>query len=379
MNSVLILSAENLKTDPRIRRQINALKNNYELTVFGTHSPEIEGINFLKINREYPLRGKKLIHQLRLFFRMYKNYYWNDSYKKNIISLLENKKYDLVIANDIDMLPIAVVLKEKGIAKKIFFDAHEYAPLEFEDVLKWKLFHKPYKTYLCKKYIPYIDLGTTVCEGIAEEYYKVFNKKFHVITNACDYVEAIPKNIEDKVKMVFHGAATPSRKLENIIETTKILGDNFKLDMYLVGDKDYIGKLENIIISNQILNINICKPVEFSQINNMLKNYDIGIYILEPNSFNNKMALPNKLFEFIQARLAVAIGPSPEMARYVNMYDCGVVANSFLPIDMANILKKLTKDELYRLKLNTQRFAEEQSAESNAKKMINLIEACIKG
>ena len=91
------------------------------------------------------------------------------------------------------------------------------------------------------------------------------------------------------------------------------------------------------------------------------------------------MALPNKLFEFIQARLAVAIGPSPEMAKYVKKYNCGVISNSFSPVDMAKSLENLTNDELYRFKINTQRFAEEESSESNSKKLINLIDICIKG
>ena len=46
--------------------------------------------------------------------------------------------------------------------------------------------------------------------------------------------------------------------------------------------------------------------------------YDIGLFILSPINFNYYHALPNKLFEFIQARLAIAVSPSPEMARIVH-------------------------------------------------------------
>ena len=48
--------------------------------------------------------------------------------------------------------------------------------------------------------------------------------------------------------------------------------------------------------------------------------YDIGLYLLGEANANHRAALPNKFFEFIQARLALAIGPSPEMARIVNEY-----------------------------------------------------------
>ena len=41
-----------------------------------------------------------------------------------------------------------------------------------------------------------------------------------------------------------------------------------------------------------------------------LNNYDVGLYMLRPSTFNTYMALPNKIFEFIQARLVIAIWPS---------------------------------------------------------------------
>ena len=45
--------------------------------------------------------------------------------------------------------------------------------------------------------------------------------------------------------------------------------------------------------------------------------YDVGVFLL-PASFPNQVhVLPNKLFDYIQARLAVAIGPSHEMAEVV--------------------------------------------------------------
>ena len=70
--------------------------------------------------------------------------------------------------------------------------------------------------------------------------------------------------------------------------------------------------------------------------------YDIGLFLLSPANFNYYHALPNKLFEFVQARLAVAIGPSPEMARIVNDHDLGIVAPDFEPTTMAAHLNALT-------------------------------------
>ena len=62
------------------------------------------------------------------------------------------------------------------------------------------------------------------------------------------------------------------------------------------------------------------------------------------------MRCPNKFFDFVQARLCLAIGPSPEMKRIVDQYRCGVVAKDFTPEALAESLRALDRQkvEAYR-------------------------------
>jgi hypothetical protein len=62
------------------------------------------------------------------------------------------------------------------------------------------------------------------------------------------------------------------------------------------------------------------------------------------------MALPNKFFEFVQARLAVAIGPSPEMATLVRRHGFGIVAGSFEPRELAQCIAALAPADLLAMK-----------------------------
>ena len=102
--------------------------------------------------------------------------------------------------------------------------------------------------------------------------------------------------------------------------------------------------------------------------------YDFGIYILEPTNLNNHFALPSKLFEFIQARLAIAIGPSPEMAKIVQENQLGIVAADFKPETMAAALNKMTKESMDAFKLNADKAAKILNAEENMKRLHNEIE-----
>ena len=74
------------------------------------------------------------------------------------------------------------------------------------------------------------------------------------------------------------------------------------------------------------------------------------LFLLEPTNFNYLHALPNKFFEFIQARLAVAIGPSPEMEQLATGHGFGIVAPSFEPQELAARISSLSAQDIERLK-----------------------------
>jgi hypothetical protein len=100
-----------------------------------------------------------------------------------------------------------------------------------------------------------------------------------------------------------------------------------------------------------------------------LNRFDLGVYILRPTNFNNRHALPNKFFEFVQARLGVAIGPSPEMAALVKRYDLGLVADDFEPASLAGLLAALTPEEIARHKRNAHEASRALSADATRRKL----------
>ena len=111
----------------------------------------------------------------------------------------------------------------------------------------------------------------------------------------------------------------------------------------------------------------------------MANHYDIGLFLLPPVNFNWRFTLPNKLFEFIQGRLAIAIGPSPEMARVVRKYGLGVVADDFAPETLAAALNALDGSAIGAFKRASHAAADELCAESNAELMLRVVETAVAG
>jgi len=82
---------------------------------------------------------------------------------------------------------------------------------------------------------------------------------------------------------------------------------------------------------------------------------------------NFNYALPNKFFEFIQARLALVISPNLAMAQIVQQYGCGVVSADYSPHRMAAAINALDVSAIDACKQASHNAAQELHAGHSAK------------
>ncbi|HEX6226131.1 MAG TPA: hypothetical protein VFZ52_17050 [Chryseolinea sp.] len=376
MKRVLVLVLSNLKHDARVRRQIFAIKDTYKTSVVcfgGDASPDYD----LKVIKPTNLTFfRKAVASIFLLLKFHKIAHRILHDYSAVIKTFPNPQFDLIIANDVETLPLAFQFPGKP---KVIFDAHEYAPRHFEDKKMWRIFFQDFNTWLCRKYIPKVHGMTTVGKGLASEYERNFHVSPTVITNANNYFNVQPgKTEKDKIRLVHHGIATPSRKLELMFDMMTLLDDRFTLDLILLtpgfassNTRRYLDELRSR--ANQDSRIKIIPPVKSNEVVDAIRRYDMGIFLLPPVNFNYENTLPNKLFDFIQARLGVAIGPTPEMAEIVNNYKIGVVSENFTPQSLAAKLITLTQADIETFKHNANRAAADLNAEVNAEKIKAMI------
>jgi len=303
-----------------------------------------------------------------------KNWANNQYYGVSTINkALHKHYYDLIIVEDLQLLPLAFEIKNNA---KIIFDAREYYPKQNEESLVFRLFEKPERTRLCSKYLNYCDAVMTVSPSLANEYRRKFNVKAELVRSTPSYYKCSTHLPSDKkVRMVHHGAANRNRHLEKLIEVFSKLDERFTLDFYLVGDGSYIEELKSL--AKPFKKINFKRPVGFKEIIPMLNSYDVGFYYLDSKVFNVKYCLPNKFFEFIQARLMIAIGPSPDMAELVEQYECGIISPAFEIEKMAEKLNGLTADQILKFKNNSNLAAKTLCFEEESKKLQKIISSLL--
>jgi len=372
---VLVLSFSDLRTDPRVRRQLALLCREFEVTAVGFGCPDDFPVRCLAIPDRHWSTPCKAGVAFLLKARRFETVYWSSDCVKAAQAVLRGATFDLILANDIWTLPLALELKGNA---KVGFDAHEYSPAEFEESWQWRLFFQRYNEYLCRRYLPLADAATTVCEGIAEEYRRTIGVRMTVIHNALPYQDLQPcrGTPDGRVRLVHHGGAIPSRQLETMIESMRYLDDRHTLDFVLVSSvPHYVDRLKSLASGDR--RVRFLPSVGMHDLPRILNRYDAGIYLLPPNNFNNRHALPNKFFEFVQARLAIVVGPSPEMAAQVRRYEMGVVSEDFTPKSFARAISGLDRQRIDRFKQRSHEAAKELCFERNAEILLTMVDNLI--
>jgi glycosyltransferase involved in cell wall biosynthesis len=385
MKNILIMCNVDPNTSPRPSRMIGWLKDKYRVTVVARQETRVEGLAASHVIKPAglfgTLGGGKAAGQLlgsllpRLLMwakRDFEGLIWASMNEPNELrELLCRQDFDLIISHDCTLLPLAFAVKSNK-RTRIMLDARDYYPRNFDDQFLWRIFIRPINEYLCQHYLPLCDKMTTVCDGLADEYHRVYGVKPEVVMNLPQAYDLVPEPVQPgRVRMIHHGSASLSRKLELMIEMMDYLDERFSLDLMLVGQGAYMKKI--CALARKRNNVRIIPPVPMPEIVPAINHYDAGLFLMPPRNFNLKYALPNKLFEYIQARLVVAISPSIEMKKVVDRYDCGVISSDFTPQSMARALNNLSNEKIMYLKEQSHKAAPELNADANRERIHQVV------
>lgn len=366
---VLVLSFSPIYRDPRVLRQIRLFSEFADVVSCGYGKAPDSVVEHIEIPGELkPWRQDFKKVAILLGMRFHERLYFDSERVKFVLRNIPQGSVDVVVANDAIAVPAALALRPR---KGIHADLHEYAPRQGEDKLQWRLLVGPFMDWACRKYVPKVASVSTVAKGIAEEYSKVYGiVEPAVVPNAARYQSGLaPTAVHTPLRLIHTGVAGRGRKIEVMLDAVaranELKPGTATLDLLLVpGEQSYIDELEAKANSIPNQTVRLLPPVQFDQIVPVLHGYDIGIFLCPPSTFNLRHALPNKLFEFIQARLAVLIGPSPEMQQVVQSHNVGWVAKGFDAESSARVLIELRAADVYARKQASHVAAEALSAEN---------------
>ncbi len=254
---------------------------------------------------------------------------------------IERLKPDLIHVNDFHLIGIGVTaarnLKRNGIHTKVIYDAHElvegiehrYSPLWKSEVAH---------------FIDSVDGVVCISELQAEvmkEIYKLDTLP-SVVANApqVTLVDNTGPTIRDDLGiegkiLTYHGWASESRGVETIVRSLEFLPSNFHLALMVMGRDDFLASLQKIEskirkeAGLQFPRLHFLPYVTPDRLPHYLSTSDMSIISLLPigngDRSNHHIAMPNKLYESVQAKVPVITSDMPALSVFVNEHKIGSV------------------------------------------------------
>jgi glycosyltransferase involved in cell wall biosynthesis len=363
----------NAENDPRVIKQAEALNKDYDITLMSLDAKSEKYKNIKLVFGTKPRSLRELF--LKRFLYVTQSFQKLENLKTDLILKNSNSipnHFDYVVCNDIYTVPFGKrIAKDKGI---ILLDAHEYSLDEIRSIRNFLNFtRKLYLKWLIETYISKCDKVTCVSEDIAK-YYSLFRngEKIQVILNVPFYCELSPKVTGEKIKFVYHGIAVKDRKLHTVIKVFRKLPGNYELNLILVpGSPRYMKKLKRL--ARKSSNVIFHLPVSVPEIPNLLNQFDIGLFYFPSKSINGQYCLPNKFFEYIQARLAVLVTPNPSMNRLVQSEGIGFVTKSFTKKSLVESIINIDSSKINSMKVKSNEIARKYSFENEKTKYLKIL------
>lgn len=386
--SIFILSFSNIRGDSRVLRQIQYLSQHFDVTVMGYGEPHpawkdkenVRWLTALPLIPDSTLKGRMtrltnraLLVSGKLYAGSYHRLYWNQLTYSDALSKALASGCDAFHANDWNALPIAVEAA-KRLGARVIFDAHEYAPLEFEQDRAWRVFISPMVRYILRRYALQADATITVAPVIAERYKEEFGMNPMVVLNAPQSIEVHERKKDfNQIRLIYHGCGQKGRRIEDIIRTIALCDERYSLHFMLTGHApEYFQELKNLGDRVAPGRLTFHEPVLPDEVAGQISAFDMGFCFIPPTSYSWLVSLPNKFFECIAASLPVCIGPSPSMVEIVRSYKLGCVAPSFEPRDIAATLNGLSAAELASMSTAATEAAKKINADVEMGKVVEL-------
>jgi len=364
--------------DARVLREVRELSRFADVTSAAFGPSPVEGVEHIELRDKAPYVGglwARARYILAFVAGAFGGITRRSPRDADAAALLAGMEWDVIIANDVTSLALAARLRS---AQGFIADLHEYSPRQAEESLLFRLTEARYFTWLLRTYLPRAAATITVSEGIADEYRRNFGVDCAVVTNAAEFVELTPGEVGGTLRVVHSAAPSAARRIEVMIDAVIATHTPMTLDLFLVDNgSTYLGTLRERIRATDRVKIHAAVPQ--TELIQTLSKYDIGVHLLPPINFNHKWALPNKIFDYVQARLAVIIGPSPEMQRIVGQFGLGAVAEDFTVSALTRVFDSIDASKVWAWKVASDEAARTLSAEEQMARLSGVVRNVLDG
>ena len=354
---IVMLVCTNLEVDPRVRREAEALAaGGFYVTIictaWGSDVDECESLDWganiaFKI---LPMHSSRFICS---YPYLYSRMLYNAAVAEDAWAYH---------AHDLDMSFIVMLAAAQ---KKVacVCDFHEwYSQNVSYD--PWTERFRPHHFFkrILYEHVEYLAIHyssrvVTVCQSIRERLESVYQspKAIRVVRNIPELAGQADEPLfdlrrelnipEDQRIVLYQGGMGQSRNLEPVIEAMKYVA-NAVFVIRGPGHEMYATHYDNIARKCGVSDRVFClPPVPHARVVTEAKSADVGLWTLLSNvGLNFKLALPNKVFEYLAAGLPILAADLPEVRALIDQYDVGLCFSPDDPECIAHCINQIVED-----------------------------------
>lgn len=344
----VICSQSNFATDYRIEKMRQTLTDcGFDVSLLGRAHPREERV------------GGAAVHYMRLLFWRGPLFYAELNLRLAMRLLAGGA--DLIVSIDLDTLAGCMIASRLR-SSRLMFDSHELFP-EVPEIAGKPLVKKVWQAVqdFCVPRLRPTDVAVTVCQSIADIFYHRYGRRFLVVRNAPLAGRALPSAeggpSARPFTILYQGAVNVGRGVEEIIGALPSLP---LCHFTVVGDGDVLPGAKALARALGVEDrVSFVGRVPFERLAPFMAGADIGVVIMKDLSLNQRYALPNRLFDFIQAELPIIANRLPEMEKIVDGEDVGMCVDEVSAESVAKAIESVMSrpDDVARWRRNMRMLA----------------------
>lgn len=307
---VLVSVFNNLSTDQRVEKVCRTLsENGFAIELIGNNWG---GLPDLK--RDYPV--SRIILKSKILRYAYVEFQWK-LYKE---LLKKADQHTILLSNDLDtLLPNYMVSKKLNLP--LVYDSHEiFTEMPSVNGRFTQNIWRSLESFIAPK----LKFMMTASESYADWFHKTYGIERPVVVQNFPLKSGNPQDysiVNSPKVIIYQGVINPSRGLDKLIpEMHKI--ENAEL--WIAGDgpkkKEFQELTKNLGLDNKVKFIGKILPEKLREIT---QKADLGVSIEENNGLSYYFSMPNKISDYIQARIPVVVSDFPEMRKVADHFKAG--------------------------------------------------------
>ena len=306
-------------------------------------------------NKHAPPLGTQPFHQHRLltWFRRGKGFYFE--YNLRLFFFLLTKKMSAICAIDLDtILPCYLTSRIRNIPR--VYDAHELF-CEMQEVVSRPAIYKMWKAVerFC---VPGFQIGYTVNDLIADEFFKLYGVRYVVIRNAPilrpdsttpDTVAPQPQPMIPPLPagrfILYQGAVNEGRCFESLIPAMQTVD----APLLICGEGNFMEQARTLArqygLEDKVIFRGMVRPEDLPPIT---RSAYIGITLFDRQGTSNYYSLANRFFDYIHAGIPQVAVNYPAYREINNSYQIAVLVDKPGIQEISDALNALLNNtELY--------------------------------